>query len=202
MADDLAETAMVQHNRVCSLVAVLAVASGCVAVGLARTPLDRWVARDFGDIGLRVTLPRKALLVGTLGGRGPGTDETKWCTLRFFLHSLRPGRFLTEPTYLVQFRFERLSASQYDAFRMGVLPLSYYWVWKDHHALDYATTRTFAWRDMGREALGWRRDYHCGNGDVVVAGVVYLLLEENAGFRTEDTAAVERVLDSLAPLGP
>ena len=75
--------------------------------------------------------------------------------------------------------------------------LSYYWIWKDHHEAAYTNTVTFTWRDLGRDVQGWRRDYPCSNGDVIVAGVEYIPYPGNEAFRTNDIHAIERILDSV-----
>lgn len=182
------------------LLAGLAVTYGCLAGGLKRTQLDKWQTHKFPATGLRIALPAKAQLVGTLGERTGKGAQGSWVTLKFYLHSVSSGQFLTEPMYLVHFRFERLNPEQYKAFRKGTHSLSYYWIWKEHHDREYDRTESFRWRDMGKEALGWRRDYHCSNGDIVVAGVEYILIEENAASRAKDIAAIERVLGSVAEL--
>jgi len=191
---------MVRYINFPLLLPTLAMVSGCLAVGLKRTPIDSWEKREFGDIGLCITLPKKALFVGTLGVKKLRREGTGWITFRFGLHSVSSGHLLAEPMYLVHFRFNRLSPEQHAIFRRGTHSLSYDWIWKDHHDQQYDTTQSFRWRDMGRDVLGWRRDYHCANGDVVVAGVEYILLAENARFKNEDIRAIERVLSSVAEI--
>ena len=105
-----------------------------------------------------------------------------------------------EPLYLTQFGFERLSSEQYQSFRQGKQFLSQYWIWRDHHEAEYTNVTTFIWRDLGRDVQGWRRDYPCGNGDVIVAGVEYIPHPENERFKTDDMAAIERILNSVRVL--
>lgn len=192
--------ATIKQTAILLLLAGLALTYGCLAAGLKRTPLDKWQTHEFPAIGLRITLPAKAQLVGILGERTGEGAEGSWTTLKFYLHSVSSGQFLAEPMYLVHFRFERLNPQQYKAFRKGSHSLSYYWIWQGHHDREYDRTESFGWQDMGREVLGWRRDYHCSNGDIVVAGVEYILVDGNVASRAEDIAAIERVLGSVAEI--
>jgi len=194
------ENGMMNQKARYSLSIMLLSLCGCTfAVGLKRTDIDKWSTRKFDDLGIAVEMPRKAALVEVLGRRRVENPDS-WMTLSFNLHSVSSGRFLAEPLYLAQFSFERLSKEQYQSFRKGKQFLSYYWIWKDHHKSEYTNFEIFVWRDLGRDVQGWRRDYPCSNGDVIVAGVEYIPYAENEPFRTSDLEAIERVLNSVSEL--
>jgi hypothetical protein len=182
---------------VVALVICCASGSGCVAAGVTRISFDEWHEREFKDIGISLSLPREALLVDTLGVKKWKTDGTGWRTLKFYFHTWASGKPMAEPLYLVHFRFERLDARQYAAFRKGAHALSYYWVWKDNHTQEYTNAACFAWRDLNRDVVGWRQNYHAANGDVVVAGVEYIPLDFDNKAMIVDSNAIARVLGSV-----
>jgi hypothetical protein len=171
--------------------------AGCLAVGLTRTSIDEWEECELDDIGIRLSLPENAILVDTVGVERWKEDGVGWRTLKFYLHTWGSGRPMAEPIYLVHFRFERLDAKQYAAFRNGTHSLAFYWIWKEHHTQEYTKATRFAWRDLNRDVVGWRRDYRAANGDVVVAGVEYIPLDLDDGTVAVDLAAIERVLNSV-----
>jgi hypothetical protein len=179
------------------IVSYCAVVSGCVGMGLTRTSLDVWHDRQFKDIGISLNLPKDSLLVDTVGVEKWKTDGSGWRTLKFYFHSWGGGKPIVEPLYLVQFRFERLDAKQYAAFREGTQSLAFYWIWKDHHTQEYTNITHFVWRDLGRNVNGWRRDYRAANGDVVVSGVEYIPLDLDDKTMAVDSNAIERVLRSV-----
>jgi hypothetical protein len=180
-----------------ALVACGCSGSGCVASGVTRISFDEWHEREFEDIGIRLSLPKDTLLVDTLGVKKWKSDGAGWRTLKFCFHTWASGKPMAEPLYLVHFRFERLDARQYAAFRKGTHSLAYYWIWKDYHTQEYTNAACFAWRDLNRDVVGWRRDYHAENGDVVVAGVEYIPLDFDDQTIASDSNAIVRVLSSF-----
>jgi hypothetical protein len=168
-----------------------------VAAELTRTSLDVWHEREFEDIGIRISLPKEALLVETVGVEKWKAGGSGWRTLTFYFHTWGTGKAMVEPLYLVHFRFERLDARQYADFRKGSQSLAFYWIWKDHHTEEYTNATHFLWDDLGRRVHGWRQDYRAANGDVVVAGVEYIPLDFDSEAVTMDSNAIERVLSSV-----
>lgn len=186
-------------NKLLILVLASCCAMGfaCVTAGLTRTSFDVWHQCQFNDIGISLSLPKKALLVDTVGVENWKTNGSGWRTLKFYFHTWGAGKPMAEPLYLVHFRFERLNAKQYVAFREGTHSLAFYWIWKDHHQQAYNKATHFIWRDLGRNVQGWRRDYRAANGDVVIAGVEYIPLDFDDQTIAVDSNAIERVLSSV-----
>lgn len=177
-------------------VAVLLCASvmifGCMAAGLKRTPLDCWKTRKFDDIGIELSLPQNALLVEVIG------SNKSWLTLSFRLHRVSSGIFMAEPLYLVSFNFDRLNRQKYNAFRKGEHMLTCYPIMGTWYEHEFTNTVRFAWKqDRKRNAYGWRRDYLCANGDVVLASVEQILIDQDPVSAGRDTDAIERVLNSV-----
>lgn len=189
-----------RHAKVLWMCLALGLCSGCLSRRLTRVPLEDWAVREFPSMGFSLDIPRESLLVDTTGVKKWERDGTGWRTLSFYLHYVATRQFLAEPLYLTNFSFERLNAEQYRGFTNGTHSLSYYWVWQKNHDHEYTSIVQFVTTNANGKVLGWRRNYPCRNGDVVVAGVEYIPAFVNGGQRQADIKAVGRVLNSFTEL--
>lgn len=179
------------RNIVLVAVGCLTIALGCVSAGLKRTPFDEWSVRKYDNVGIEVEIPKHAMYVDAV--KKPG-----WKCLSFRFHCVGSGVFLDEPIYVVTLNFVKFNKSEYDEFKLGKQFPSHYWIYEN----DYSSLRTNIVRltcnmPVGLKEYGWRCDYPCPDGGVVLAFVSQYFLKDDSVSFMRDTDAILRVLKSV-----